>query len=122
MMTIVKIAAAAGFVALATFAAPAAIAADGGREVDRPGQKRCVAHLHRDYKGATMTAYAGRGWKFVGGSWNDKISSFSISSGCYVKAWQHRDYKGDSTTFSGSVRYTGDLWNDQISSWMCYCN
>ena len=127
MTTILKIAAASAFVALATFAQPAMAAGDGGREVDNPNAKRCIAYQHRDYKGASMTITinSGRGshgYKYVGSDWNDKISGFRIAKGCHVKAWQHRDFKGESTTFSGNVRYTGDLWNDQISSWMCYCN
>jgi hypothetical protein len=104
-------------------AAPGAIAAGGGTvEIDSPRGKRCTAFQHRDYKGASMTAYANKGWKYVGGSWNDQISSFSISSGCHVKVWQNKNYSGESRTFSGNVRFVGDLWNDQTSSWMCYCN
>jgi hypothetical protein len=98
-----------------------ALAQDGRREQGSTSGYQCIAFQHRDYGGSTMSEYSGRGYKYVGSAWNDKISSFKIANGCWVKAYQHRDYKGDSTTFTGYVKYTGDLWNDQISSWTCHC-
>src|SRR6478672_12339251 len=93
----------------------------GGLEQDPASGYQCIAFEHRDYKGHTMSATAGNGWKYVGGKWNDKISSFKIAGNCHVKVWQNRDYKGDHKVLRGNVRYVGDLWNDQASSWMCYC-
>ena len=36
-------------------------------------------------------------------------------------AFQHRDYRGSKFTFNGNldVKYIGDRWNDQISSFAC---
>jgi hypothetical protein len=100
----------------------AAAEAQGGREQGGPRRFDCLAYLHRDFAGPAITQNAGRGWSYVGGSWNDKISSLRMRSGCRVVAYQHRDYQGDSTVFRGDHRYVGDLWNDQISSWKCSCD
>jgi Peptidase inhibitor family I36 len=97
-------------------------AQDGGRERGGPRTFDCIGYEHRDFRGATITENAGRGWKYVGDRWNDKISSFRMRNGCRVIAYQHRDYKGDSTVFRGDHKFVGDLWNDQISSWKCMCN
>lgn len=113
---------ASAVVASVIASASAMAGGSGGMEKDPTGGYQCIAFEHRDYKGHTMSVTAGRGWKYVGGSWNDKISSFKIASGCHVKIWQNRDFKGDHQVLRGNIRYIGDLWNDQVSSWMCYCN
>jgi hypothetical protein len=97
-------------------------AAQGGREPGGPRTYDCLGYLHRDFAGPAITQNSGRGWKYVGDRWNDQISSFRMRNGCRVVAYQHRDYKGESTVFRGDYRYVGDLWNDQISSFRCICN
>lgn len=96
--------------------------AAGAPEPGGPRRHDCIGYEHRDFGGATITQNAGRGWRYVGGGWNDKISSFRMRNGCGIRAYQHRDYQGDSKVFRGSYRYVGDLWNDQISSWKCQCD
>ena len=100
----------------------AAAEAQGGREPGGPRRFDCLAYQHRDFAGPTITQNSGGGWRYVGGSWNDNISSVRMRSGCRIVAYQHRDYQGDSTVFRGDHRYVGDLWNDQISSWKCSCD
>lgn len=107
---------------LAIVGASDAGAQGGAPEAGGPRTYDCIGYEHRDFGGSRITQNSGRGWKYVGDAWNDKISSFRMRAGCRVVAYHHRNYVGTSKTFRGDYRYVGDLWNDEISSWKCHCN
>jgi hypothetical protein len=92
----------------------------------------CVAWDHANFGGASIhfrghvtmdqydTAQADPDWQLLGG-WNDRISSIQLASGCRIIVWEHTIGRGAHTSFSQSVRYVGDGWNDRISSASCFC-
>jgi hypothetical protein len=75
-------------------------------------------------------------WKFLGkrsqlrafrqrsdlstGYFNDKISSVRCTSGCYLNAYEHAGFQGESMQFFGDTREIGE-WNDRISSVQVFC-
>jgi len=80
----------------------------------------CVAYEHIDFSGMRQDLGPDRIYNYVGDRMNDKISSFRVSRGCRIIAWDHRDRGGTSQEF-GECQYIGDDWNDRISSWQCEC-
>ncbi|MBB3195438.1 beta/gamma crystallin domain-containing protein [Roseateles terrae] len=81
----------------------------------------CYAYEHRGFDGDRYTLKRKRIANYVGGKFNDKISSFRVSPGCKIVAWEHRDQKGAQITFNSDAEYVGDAWNDRISSFACRC-
>jgi hypothetical protein len=85
-----------------------------------PGQ--VTFYEHNDFYGASFSASASA--EFVGGDWNDRITSLRIPAGMSVVLYQDWYYGGQSVTLSGDVpdlrRYGGPgadgTWNDAISS------
>lgn len=57
---------------------------------------------------------------WTGHPWNDRISAVTTSGNCRLQAFQHKDYQGQSQSFS-TADFIGDRWNDQISSFRCLC-
>lgn len=80
----------------------------------------CIAYEHADFDGMRQDLGRNRIYNYVGDKMNDNISSFRVSAGCRVIAWEHRDRGGASKVF-GECSYIGDDWNDSISSWQCQC-
>jgi len=81
----------------------------------------CMVTEHRDGRGKRWIIDNGQTWSYVGGKWNDKISSVICEVFCKLTAWEHRDYQGASRVFE-STAYVGGKWNDRISSLSVSCN
>ena len=58
---------------------------------------------------------------WIGGPWNDQVSSMWIRSGCVLNAYEHINFGGAHQVFLGAVPWVGDSWNDRISSYTCSC-
>jgi len=114
-------------VALAILSAPVAAYAAG-----------CTVYQHRDYEGPSyhlnhneemvMTRRPELGVSTSHGprtyytpSWNDKVSSFKVTTGCTITLYQHINREGSSWEATTSYRYVGKSWNDQTSQVTCYC-
>src|SRR4051794_28443431 len=54
----------------------------------------CVAYEDEDFNGRRQDLGPNRIYNYVGDRMNDKISSFRISSGCRIIAWEHRNRGG----------------------------
>ena len=85
---------------------------------DRDG---CMVTEHRDGKGKSWIIDAGHTYSYVGGKWNDKISSVICEVFCKLRVWEHRDYQGATKVFENSP-YVGGGWNDRISSLEASCD
>ncbi|WP_219906909.1 peptidase inhibitor family I36 protein [Enhygromyxa salina] len=68
---------------------------------------------HRDISGGDTS--------YIGGPWNDKVSSVKVRSGCALNVYEHANYEGKHKTLAGRVRWIGSGWNDRISSYTCSC-
>ncbi|MBI1385795.1 MAG: hypothetical protein GC150_12875 [Rhizobiales bacterium] len=90
---------------------------------DRDG---CLVAEHINGRGANWIIDAGKSYSYVGGKWNDKISTVICEVYCYLKVWEHRDFQGASRTFGGvsgaGNPYVGAAWNDRISSMQAWCD
>lgn len=76
---------------------------------------------HVDYGGATLDVHGGANVGWIGGPWNDHVSSMTVRSGCVFNAYEHKDFGGQHQGFSGDVPWVGNWWNDRISSYTCSC-
>jgi hypothetical protein len=102
---------------------------EGGNPVQGPNETgqftgrdgACYAYKHRGFRGDRYTLGRKKIATYVGDKFNDKISSFRVSPGCKIVAWEHRDRKGAVVTFNSDAEYVGDDWNDRISSFACRC-
>lgn len=84
-----------------------------------------VEYEDSGYKGNTLTIRSGSGCdrssdrdhqlRYVGGIWNDEISSFTGSNNCYVKHYQNSGFRGSSTPTRARSDYLG-FANDETSS------
>ena len=74
---------------------------------------RVDAYQHINYGGRRDSF--GPGHYNVGAIINDYYTSFSIPSGLRLTAYYHGGFSGDTTTWTSSVSYVGDFWNDEIS-------
>ncbi len=89
---------------------------------DRDG---CLVTEHINGLGKRWVVDAGTNYSYVGGAWNDKISTVICEVFCHLKVWEHRGYQGASVVFSGNVgtqRFVGNAWNDRISSMQAWCD
>jgi hypothetical protein len=59
---------------------------------------------------------------WIGGPWNDHVSSMKVSPGCVLNAYEDKGLVGSHKAFHGEVPWVGDDWNDQISSYTCTCD
>ncbi|MGD9914938.1 MAG: peptidase inhibitor family I36 protein [Rhizobiaceae bacterium] len=82
----------------------------------------CLVTEHRDGKGKSWIVNAGESWSYVGGKWNDKISSVICEVYCHLQVWEHRDYRGATRVFDQTALYVGGAWNDKISSMRAWCD
>ena len=83
--------------------------------------KGCVAYEHIDFGGHTFTIRGNYDLSWIGGRWNDKVSSIACHPSCSITAWADRDFRGDSKIFYPNTSYVGDEWNDRISSAKVRC-
>jgi hypothetical protein len=52
----------------------------------------------------------------VSSGWNDKISSIMVGSGCEVKIFADTNFGGNNTIIKTNTDFSGNWWNDKISS------
>lgn len=76
---------------------------------------------HINFGGDSRDVRVGAYVHWIGGPWNDQISSLKVRSGCVFNAYEHIDFGGDHTVFAGWVPWVGNGWNDRISSYTCSC-
>lgn len=101
----------------------------------------CTIFQHSNYEGASFTLnhleriimVKGRNSKCVTdagrncgsvvyeASWNDQVSSFTVTSGCTLTIWEHINEGGAKVIATKSFSYIGDRWNDQVSEAFCLC-
>lgn len=58
---------------------------------------------------------------WIGGPWNERVSSINVKAGCILNAYAEIDFGGAHDTFGGTVPWVGDTWSNQISSFTCTC-
>lgn len=95
----------------------------------------CELYQHRDYGGTRVlmengdsvsmeqTNVPSREARMIP-RWNDHVSSLKLARGCAVVTWwdaANGREAGEGRRWSGSYRYIGDRWNDQISYAFCTC-
>ncbi len=80
----------------------------------------CLVWEHRGNSGASFIVDATQTYSYVGGRWNDRISSVTCEVYCHLIVWEHRDYQGATRTYE-STSYVGGAWNDKISSMEASC-
>jgi len=76
---------------------------------------------HINFGGDRREVDAGESVSWIGGPWNDQVSSLEVRPGCVFNAYEHINFGGAHTTFLGSVPWVGNWWNDRISSYTCTC-
>jgi len=98
----------------------------------------CVIYEHRDLKGASFHLGSAESLQMGGEelgsnfrtihydtSWNDAVSSFTVTADCTITLWEHvGDSGGAGHKFVRSgkiVRYIGSAWNDEVSWVDCSC-
>lgn len=86
-----------------------------------PRASCAVLYEHINFGGDRRGAEDGDRVSWIGGPWNDHVSSIQVRSGCVLNAYEHKDYGGAHQSFSGEVPRVGDWWNDRISSYTCSC-
>ena len=82
----------------------------------------CILFEHEDFAGSATDVTQGTRQRYVGDSWNDKISSIACRSGCVLTTYEDRDFGGDWHFWRGNMAYVGDAWNDRISSLTADCS
>jgi hypothetical protein len=80
----------------------------------------CTAYEHANFGGSSRGLPAGGRASRSG--IDNKISSFRIVRGCHVDAFEHGNFQGPSSRWTGDVPFVGRNWNDLITSWKCECN
>lgn len=76
---------------------------------------------HINFGGDRREVDSGASVSWIGGPWNDQVSSIEVRPGCVLNAYEHINFGGAHGTFQGSVPWVGDGWNDRISSYTCTC-
>jgi hypothetical protein len=103
-----------------------------------PAAAGCVVYEHRDFQGASWPLDSGESLQMGGAelgsnfrtiyyetSWNDAVSSFSVTSDCRITLWEHVGSSGGAghkyVRSGKNVWYVGSAWND-VASWVdCTC-
>jgi hypothetical protein len=86
-----------------------------------PPFEGCRFYEHRDYGGHHFDVRGNTDVSYVGGAWNDQISSFACSGGCMATLFEHKDFGGASVSWGGDIDYVGSFWNDRVSSMKVAC-
>lgn len=95
-----------------------ALATNGGPIVSFRG---CAYYEHRNFDGAHVDVVEGTNRRYVGDTWNDRISSIACHSDCTLEAFEHREFGGARSVFYPNFAYVGSFWNDRISSLRVSC-
>jgi hypothetical protein len=91
---------------------------NGGPELRFSGS---ICH-NSNFGGHTFTVRGNYNLSYIGGRWNDKVSSIACNPYCEVTVFEHRDFQGASRRFGANIQYVGDGWNDRISSARVRCS
>jgi hypothetical protein len=111
-----------GFAFLLLLGLAAAVSAQPwGRGPGRGDAQGCTYYADASFAGERAEVGDGAEIRWVGDRWNDRISSVSCAPRCTLTAYEHIDYGGASTRFSGEGRFVGPQWNDRISSLRVSC-
>jgi hypothetical protein len=100
---------------------------DGVLDITEPedqleGSGTCATmYEHSNFGGDHRNVGSGAYVSWIGGPWNDQVSSLRVRGGCAFNAYEHANFGGAQRTFQGVVPWVGDWWNDRISSYTCYC-
>lgn len=76
---------------------------------------------HIDFGGDSRDVGNNVSISWIGGLWNDQVSSIFVQPGCVLNAYEHINFGGAHETFIGNVPAVGNWWNDRISSYTCTC-
>jgi hypothetical protein len=82
----------------------------------------CTFFDDENFQGSSYDAPDGTYLTYVGGDWNDRISSIACTSRCALTSWEDRGLGGAKKTWRGKMIYVGDEWNDRISSVSVKCS
>ena len=82
----------------------------------------CNMYEHTGYSGQVYRMSPNSQTEYVGGHWNDRVSSIEVAPRCRLIAYQHESFRGAEQVFTGNNSYVGNFWNDQISSTRCECD
>jgi hypothetical protein len=96
-----------------------ALGTNGGPDVPFSG---CILFEHANFTGHKFTIRGNYDLSYIGGRWNDKVSSIACNPYCEVTIFEHRDFKGAWRKFGANIQYVGDAWNDRISSARVRCS
>src|SRR5204863_5308443 len=88
----------------------------GSNNGPTPPFEGCRFYEHRDYGGHHFDINSNHDYSWMGGAWNDQISSFACSAGCTAAVFEHRDLGGDNVIWGGYVVFVVSLWYDHTSS------
>jgi len=99
-------------------AAPGGIVDDG--QVEAPGTCATLFE-HINFGGDRREVNNGASVRWIGGPWNDQVSSMKVRNGCVLNAYEHVNFGGAHATFLGHVPWVGNGWNDKMSSFTCRC-
>ena len=73
--------------------------------------------------------FNGSNWTDLGQGWGDKISSIRVKQGCTLAVWWDNDEKGAHLDITSDIAWLktipgpdGKNWDDEISSYRCYCS
>lgn len=82
-----------------------------------PGGEYCTLYQHSSYGGASATFVTGADYNSLGSiGWNDRASSLRCGNGGQLQLFEHNNYAGSSTAWTGGeVSYLG-VFNDKASS------
>ena len=110
---------------VALWLAPIAARAEdpiGSTNGPTPPFEGCRFYEHRDYGGYHFDINSNHDYSWMGGAWNDQISSFACSARCTATIFEDRDFGGASVTWGGYIEYVGSFWNDRTSSIKIACS
>ena len=77
---------------------------------------------HSNQEGAVYEISHGASTSYIGGSWNDKVSSIVVSPGCTLTLYEHSSFTGREGQFTGTSNQLVSFWNDQVSGYKCDCH
>lgn len=103
-----------------------------------PAAAGCVIYEHRDLEGASYALDSSESVQMGGAelgsnfrtiyyetSWNDAVSSFSVTSDCTITLWEHVGTSGGAgakfVRSGKNVWFMGSDWNDEVSWVDCTC-
>lgn len=77
---------------------------------------------HEKFGGDTLLVFSNQSMSNIGDLWNDRISSVQVTPGCHITLFEHINFAGSTHTLWGNSDNIGYVFNDQASSFDCYCD